>query len=283
MKKLLILTDFSAIASHAAGYGYELAIQLKADVILCNAAIIAADIPLAGLAAWPLEERDTYLQNSEDEINLLKAQLEQCNINSKYRPAMNFVTDPGTLVHVLDDTLNETKVDLVVMGAHSGDHIHNFLLDNRCMNMIKTMCKPLLMIPPGAKFSATRNINFVTDTVHCIDELKFISSIFSMAKQLDVVLSISCAEEGGKETSSELEFRMNNALLKLSNEGQPFINYKVKPGGQIGNFDALYKRGETDILAVISRPGNFFDKVLHEKGTTSPGHQLAVPLLIFKG
>jgi nucleotide-binding universal stress UspA family protein len=283
MKKLLILTDFSAIASHAAGYGYELAIQLKADVILCNAAIIAADVPLAGLAAWPLEERDTYLLNSEEEINLLKTQLEQSNLYGIYRPAMTFVADPGTLIHVLDDTLNETKVDLVVMGAHGGDNIHTFLLDNRCMNMIKTMHKPLLMVPPGAKFSAIRNITFVTDTKNCIADVKFISLLFPLAKQLGAGLSVSCLDDGSKETSPELAIRMNNALGKLSNEDHPAIIYTMKSGSQIGGFDALHENGETGILAVIHRPDNFFDKLLHESGTTKPEHQFIVPLLVLKG
>lgn len=283
MKKLLILTDFSATANHAALYGYRLAIQLKADIILCNAAIVASDIPLAGLASWPLEERDTYLQNSQEEITLLKAHLESGNHTGKYQPTMTFVSDPGSLIHVLDDTLDQTQVDLVVMGTHSGDQVHTFLFDSPCMNMIKTAHKPLLMIPSAAKFSAIKNINFITDIKNCNSDLKFIAQILLLAKQLESGLTVSCLDEGSKETSLEFELRMNNALLKLSNEKHPHINYTMKHSGQIKVLAGLYERDETDILVVINRPDNFFDQLLHERETTTLENQISVPLLVIKG
>jgi len=283
MKKLLILTDFSATGNHAAVYGYDLAIQLKAGIILCNAAIVAADIPLAGLASWPLEERDTYLLNSREEINLLKAQLESDNHNSKYQPALTFVSDQGTLMQVLDDTLDETQVDLVIMGAHSGDQVHTFLFDDRCMNMIKTGRKPLLMVPSSAKFSTIKNITFITDVKNCMVDLNFISKLLLLSKQLDAEITVSCLDEGSKETSVELGLCVNDALRKLSNEEHPPITYTMKPSGQIRVLDALYDHAETDLLVVVNRPDNIFNQLLHESGTTTMENQLAVPLLIFKG
>jgi nucleotide-binding universal stress UspA family protein len=45
MKKILIATDFSANAKHAAEYGYAIASQLKAGVILCNTSLITGLSP----------------------------------------------------------------------------------------------------------------------------------------------------------------------------------------------------------------------------------------------
>jgi nucleotide-binding universal stress UspA family protein len=249
MKKLLILTDFSAIANHAAGYGYDLAKQMKAAIILCNAALVAADIPRAGLAAWPLEERDTYLQNSQEEIKLLQGQLEQHNSNDDYRPAMTFLSDPGTLANVFNDTLDETPVDLVVMGAHSGDGIQSFLLDKHCMNMIKIMRKPLLMIPPDIDFSVIKKITFLTDDQHSAADLEFLPVLNALARQLGAVVAVSRLGQG-KETRVSLT--------------------------------TFFKSGETNLLAVVHRPHNFFDRLLKQSGTITTKNQLAVPLLIFK-
>ena len=45
MKKILIATDFSANAKHAAEYGYTIASQVKAGIILCNTFIVPAEMP----------------------------------------------------------------------------------------------------------------------------------------------------------------------------------------------------------------------------------------------
>jgi nucleotide-binding universal stress UspA family protein len=49
MKTFLVATDFSANARHAAEYGYSIAKQIKANIILCNAVIVPAEMPQSGL------------------------------------------------------------------------------------------------------------------------------------------------------------------------------------------------------------------------------------------
>ncbi len=68
MKTVLISTDFSNIATHAAEYGYNLAKQIKADVILCNAVIVPAEIPQAGVVVWPMEEYSVLMEESAGEL-----------------------------------------------------------------------------------------------------------------------------------------------------------------------------------------------------------------------
>lgn len=53
MKTIVITNDFSEGWKQVARYGFELAKQLKANVPLCNAMIIPAEIPQTGLAGWP--------------------------------------------------------------------------------------------------------------------------------------------------------------------------------------------------------------------------------------
>ena len=73
MKTVVIATDFSDNAKHAAEYGYALATQFKADIVLCNAFIVPAEVPdarvgnLAGNGV--LEELD---KESKDELKGLK-------------------------------------------------------------------------------------------------------------------------------------------------------------------------------------------------------------------
>jgi hypothetical protein len=55
MKTILLATDFSESSKDAARYGYALACQIKAKVVIVNAMIIAAEIPQTGFVTWPDE------------------------------------------------------------------------------------------------------------------------------------------------------------------------------------------------------------------------------------
>jgi hypothetical protein len=60
MKKFLFPIDFSDNAKHALYYGYSLAKQVKANVIICNVIIEPAQIPQAGLVTWPWKNRPCF-------------------------------------------------------------------------------------------------------------------------------------------------------------------------------------------------------------------------------
>ena len=62
MKDVLIATDFSENARHAARYGYKLAKQLKVNVVLCNAFVVPAEILQAGAIVWPQYEYDDLIK-----------------------------------------------------------------------------------------------------------------------------------------------------------------------------------------------------------------------------
>ena len=89
MKTILIAIDFSDGATHAANYGYLLAQQIKADIILCNAVAIPAEMPQAGLSVWPKDIYESLLQASIDDTDQLKSDLENFSVVSDFRPLIS--------------------------------------------------------------------------------------------------------------------------------------------------------------------------------------------------
>jgi len=283
MKKLLVLTDFSAIATHAAEYAYTLAKHINANIILCNAVIVAADIPLAGLAAWPLEERDTFVQNSAEEIKLLKKHLEEYGHTGNYKPAVTFVNDSGTLTNVLNDTLKESQIDLVVMGAHGGDGNNIFLLDDHCMNMIKNIHKPLLLIPLTANFSPFKKIAFATDFKKPDDDLQFIYTLIVLAKQLNAEILLTHIYDG-KYQSPGFEQWIKNFLAEIADTANyPHIYYRMdKSRNTETRLDWLSEHEQVDLLAVVHRQHSFLDNLLLGNDTKKVARKLNIPLLVFQ-
>jgi nucleotide-binding universal stress UspA family protein len=118
MKTILFATDFSANARHAAEYGYSLAKLIRANIILCNAIIVPAEMPQAGLVVWPMEESDMLLIDSTKELQQLKTHLENADRGQGFKPGIVCKNESGAMTDVVQSVISNDLVDLVVpMGA----------------------------------------------------------------------------------------------------------------------------------------------------------------------
>src|SRR5476651_1303522 len=121
MKKLLIATDFSATARHAAEYGYLLAKQLKAGLFLCNTITIPAEEPMLGMVVWPQGESDMLVEDSTEELKRLKAHLEQTDHTDSFRPPVDYLNEAGTVRDIVNDSTFKQRVDMIIAGTHQPD------------------------------------------------------------------------------------------------------------------------------------------------------------------
>ena len=196
MKKLLFLTDFSDGARHAANYGYQFAKQLKADIVLCNAVIVPAEVPQSGMVTWPLEEGSLLLEDSQSELKRLKAHMEQHDHSDTFRPAVTFANEAGTVTDAVAHFVKSEHADLIVMGTHHKGGLSAFLFGDHCKNVIDSTQTPLLLIPPKAKFVPVKKIAFATDFKKPDDDLQFIYKLITLAKELDAEILLTHVYDG---------------------------------------------------------------------------------------
>ncbi|MDB4918305.1 universal stress protein [Mucilaginibacter sp.] len=183
MKKLLIATDFSANARHAAKYGYLLAKQLKAGIFLCNTIAIPAEAPMSGMTVWPQGESDVLFDDSIEELKRLKAHLEQTDRTDGFRPPVDYLNEVGTVKQTINDAVSKQKVDMIIAGSHDAGRLGTFLLGNHAHELIEFSIKPLLIIPHTAKFTPIKKIAFATDFEHPENDLEQIYELIAFARR----------------------------------------------------------------------------------------------------
>ena len=124
MKTLLIPTDFSANAKHAVEYGYNLAKQIKANVMLCNAVIVPAEMPQAGFVIWPMEEYDVLMDDSADELKKLKdddLQKQLTAMEMSRAGMISRLTSSGKSFEVMCPCTTNSFVVGVLTGGNAGE------------------------------------------------------------------------------------------------------------------------------------------------------------------
>jgi len=282
MKTILFPTDFSENAKHAIRYGYYLSRQIKADIVLCNAVIIPAEAPQAGLVVWPMEESDTLLKDSTAELVKLKSFIEKSRNKSGFQPAIRFTNQSGILTDVVNQIIADEKIDLVIIGTHGSSGLTTLLLGNHSRSMIDGVNSPLLLIPPAAKLSPVKKIAFATDFKNPEEDIKSIAALAELAKPLNAEILLTHIYEN-EDKSPEFEQWIKQFVRELPAKIDfSKIRYTMyKSNGAQSGLEWLCDNGDIDILAMMHRSHTFIDSVFRGSQTQKIAGQIPIPLLVF--
>jgi nucleotide-binding universal stress UspA family protein len=282
MKTILFPTDFSENAKHAIRYGYYLSRQIKADIILCNAVIIPAEAPQAGLVAWPMEESDTLLKDSTAELVKLKSFIEKSRNKSGFQPAISYLNQSGILTDVVNQIIANEKIDLVIIGTHGSSGLTTLLLGNHSRSMIDGVNSPLLLIPPAAKLSPVKKIAFATDFKNPEEDIKSIAALADLAKPLNAEILLTHIYENA-DKSPEFEQWIKQFVRELPAKIDfSKIKYTMyKSNGAQSGLEWLCDNGDIDILAMMHRSHTFIDSLFRGSQTQKIAGQIPIALLVF--
>jgi nucleotide-binding universal stress UspA family protein len=276
MKKFLFPTDFSANAKHALNYGYNLAKQVKANMIICNAIIEPAEIPQAGLVSWPMEESGLLQGDSNRELKLLKEQIESKEETISFNPSITCISEAGTVTDMINRVGHQNDVGLVIIGTHGSSGLSTLLLGDHSREIIDEINKPLLLVPPAAKIKPVKKIAFATDFIDMVKDLECIQDLITLARPLNAEILITNIFDNDKHIA---EWFMN----ELSNKANdPHIYYReVKAYRPVSGLDWLCEHGDIDMLAMVHRSHNFIDSLFRGSQTQKMANHIVIPLLVF--
>jgi nucleotide-binding universal stress UspA family protein len=283
MKNLLVLTDFSAEANHAANYAYKLAVSLKADLILCNAIKVPLDTPLASFVSWPMEVAGDLIHQSDFNLKKLRQKLEKSGIDLATKPKIKVSNQSGSLKDVAENVLFDQFIDLTIMGAHGAGGISEFILGSQSKYMIDNFEAPILLVPLSAKIKPIHKIVFATDFHFTETNKEFIYLLIPLAKSLGAEIIITHILSERKEVK-EFDKMVKQFMFDICSEFKSQrISYRL-----VENFSAqhgleqLMAEGEMDMLVMVHRNQCFLSDLLVGSLTKKMASVIDFPLLVFK-
>src|SRR3569833_251009 len=227
MKNVLIATDFSGNARHAALYGYKLAQQLRANIILCNAFLVPSEMPEAGMVTWPMYEYDEIADDNATLLRKLKTELEESVESEIFKPFVHCKSEVGPFISVITDLVASENICLTVMGTHGNNGLSEFVLGNHSRRMINDTTVPLLLVPGRAKAGSIKKIAFATDFKQPQKDLESIYDLIRLIRPLNAELLITHIQDD-KEADPDLKKQIDEFMTELSNKADyPAIYYRV--------------------------------------------------------
>jgi nucleotide-binding universal stress UspA family protein len=286
MKTILVLTDFSVGADHAAHYALKLAQKIKANLLLCHIIEQGGANPNTALAAWPIVNYSSFETESMIDLADLAGRLKkQVNKNvhpGDFEPLIEQYCKPGSITDTIDEIAKSRHLLMAVISMHNDEGLSALLFNNHASEIIEGANCPVLVVPYQAQFAGFRKISFATDLTHSGTEV--LHSLYGLTKYFDsdiLITHVADEEPEEPEEQSVIDRFFNN---ETAVKNYPRVSYQaIKSKSVTAGLDWLAEHTDIDLLVLVHRKRNFFQKIFAGSITQKMAGHLIKPMLVFPG
>ena len=280
MKTILVLTDFSKNATHAAAEAFALSGQLRADLLLFNTCIsYPANVPYAGAAcvADDFLERQTQsklaLEMLTERLGAVGDDLDR----SDRIPSIYWQSEDCELALHVRDICRHSNIELIVMGTRDNNK-GEFLYGEDTDAVIEHAKRPVLIFPAKTNLKQICKIVFVIDFNEAdITALHYLIKLGNILHwQIDVIHVMTV--RGEAETVDEHKRAFTEAFAKLRYQRMAY--HELSGSGVIAKLQHICKNG-TGLLAILHHQHSFFARLFKQSKATDLLISQKLPLLVF--
>jgi nucleotide-binding universal stress UspA family protein len=277
MKKIVVPTDFSKNSTKAISYAGEIARRTGAVIYLLH--VIEPVIDQIR-QPYPLHER---LQ--EEIVNARLSELKALkNTLAETYPDLTIETEmaKGTVTTSILDYAENLQADIIIMGTQGASGLKEVFLGSISGGTIGRTKIPVLAVPfeylmeePDAILFAT---NRFEEDRQLLDKIVELASLFNAAVHAVVFVDI--------DTSTADSYIYNhkqlNQYLGFLKESYPDVSFtgELLQGKEFEETIEEYdKKHEVDIIAMITYPKSFWEKLLKKSVTKKMAFHSKIPVL----
>jgi nucleotide-binding universal stress UspA family protein len=280
MKTILALTDFTINAEHTAHYALKLAQKIKANLLLCNIYNVPPNDQSPDPKVWPLgKHEEDSIQNLGRLLASLKTQIDEGDPKD-YRPNIDQYSKEGSVIDCINDIASTKNILLALISMHSSGFITTLSSGNHTRDVIENANFPVLIIPYQVRYKDYKTIVFATDmTKTDLDVLKSISSLAEYSDSDILITNVDNAHVPEQEEENNIKKFFDEQVFKMSHTK---ILYKViKSPSVVSSLRWLSQHVEIDMLVLVHRKQNFFQKLLEGSVIEEMADHPAKPILIY--
>lgn len=270
MITLLIPTTFTDVSRHATDYAIELFRSEKLKIILLNC----------------FEQTGFGRTVNPSLIGVLRKNSEKGLFEDKLRIEENFagldaeiIIKPtkGDLISSIRDTINEYRINLIVMGSEGSREIVDLFIESQTARVIKNIDHAMLIVPPNAAIGVPENVVFATDCkplsgIEVIEEFRAICRRFSC--------KVSVLHIAGDDTfrSPETEKHLSGLLNGINHD----FSYRNSQDIPTGIYKFMQEKN-AQVVTLIKRKnrGSLVDVLFHVRMSMKIVKHVRQTMLLF--
>lgn len=267
MKQILLATDFSENAQHAARYAIHMFGLKDVQYTLLNSYLEPGSANVVvSLTEFMREESQKGLEREEEIYRETYGEALQLTTASHY----------GDLISVVNLLNEDDTYDYIVMGTKGSSRFEAFLMGSTTISAVKFIQAALLLIPTEATISKPNRIALAADYDHLKDGAH-LRALIALVKDQDAQLDIlHVGKEERANYDEALEgFELHNLLQDVNHRFYTEVHDSVPEG-----IERFVGREHIDVLAVVARNRSFWDRVFHRSVSQELSLKIDCPMLV---
>jgi nucleotide-binding universal stress UspA family protein len=256
MKKIIVATDFSAAATNAAEYATDMALALKAGIVL-----LYVYLPPANFSEVPVPENsEMAIKEAQEALDLLKDKL---TARTQADVLVETAIREGAFFTELKNVCDSIKPYTVVMGSQGTTAAERLFLGGHADYATRHLEWPVITVPEGVAFSSIKKIGLACDFDKVIDatpvdEIKLLVNDFKA--ELHIINT-------GKRKVFNPETVFGSGMLQeMLHELKPGYHIITSENTDDGIMD-FAEKNTIDLLIVLPKRHGFLDRLFHRSHT----------------
>ena len=278
MQKILVPTDFSNNALKAVGYAAEIAKKSGATIYLLH--VIEPTINMATMQAD--SSRKMVLKERKAELNLALKSIADVYPQVEVAP---FLVGGAVVSSILDYAENE-KMDMIVMGTKGASGLKKIFMGSVAAGVIGKTKIPVLTVPVSYEMEEPDSIVFTTNQFEKNKDI--LGKIIAISKLFSAVIHVVVFRDIDGDEIANLIYNEEqlNDYLQFLKETFPHVIFKgeLLEGRDFEiEIDRYSIKNDVDIIAMVTYPKSFFEKVLQKSVTKRMAFHSTIPILAIPG
>lgn len=269
MKTILVATDFSKNAQHAAQFALQLAQQWNAELVLMNAYHLWPDNPIKA-GDFPL----SINQMREDSQKALRQLATKLQAKGGVTVPIRCVAQEGHTRAAIQAVARHEKADLLVMSTIGTAPQAAQIMGSVATDMIAETNVPMLLIPPTAEYGGIDNIVLGVDLSSPPNAVA-LDTALRFARAFQAVINILCVDKK-PESAATVERAEHIRRLTVA---QPHT-LTIVGGGEV--YDALLtfaRTNKADLIMMLPQEHHWLRQLFLEGETQHVARLSEIPLL----
>jgi nucleotide-binding universal stress UspA family protein len=271
MKTLIVPTDYSPNAYHAAVYAAGLAEQIGGKLVLLHSFHL---LPVVTGTAAALRSTEQEAVSHWDKLSTIALQLA-----SEFHIQVEYMVKAGLLGDVLPEVVKQLEADLVVMGMRGISTSERLLLGSITVSVLQQATFPVLVVPGEASFHTLETILFARDyrSLSVQHELSWLTTLATAFNAQVEVLHVSSS---GSVLVEIEEWNENGLCVEQALRGIPHKYNFIEDDNIIEGIVKGIQKVKPDILVMVSRKRGLFARLINPSHTRKMAFHTHIPLLV---
>jgi nucleotide-binding universal stress UspA family protein len=269
MKTILAPTDFSKSSINAVNYAADLALCIKANLVLFHA--IPFPIAVSEISV-PGDFIDDMIEVAQRDMGEL---CEKIQLRTKGRISVSTDIKIGAVEQEIENISSKQKPLAIVMGIRTGKSLERALMGSSIFHIMNHVGYPAIIVPENIQFKEIKNIGMACDFKRANEKIPFetITEWLSLFKANLEIINITIRNKDFKGDQATESVSLQTRLRAF----RPHFNF-LTSGNITEELNEFVNTHPLDLLMVFPRKHGIFN-LFHKKKSKLIINHSQLPIL----